>query len=95
MDIDLITNKSSRKRLITFKCKDIEGIEKYSAGLHMFEKIEYAKKSVYCNAKDENLYCISFKHSIGKVCLVLQLEEKMREAIRPYLDKSIAREAFM
>jgi hypothetical protein len=95
MDIDLITNKSSRKRLITFKCKDIERIEKYSAGLHMFEKIEYAKKSVYCNAKDENLYCISFKHSIGKVCLVLQLEEKMREAIRPYLDKSIAREAFM
>ena len=94
MDVDLITNKSARKRLITFKCKDIDRIEKYSKGLHMFEKIEYAKKSIYCNENDENLYCISFKHSMGKVCLVLELDEKMIEVMLPYMDKIIAREAF-
>ncbi len=94
MDVDLITNKASRKRLITFKCKDIDRIEKYTKDLPMFTKTDYAKKSFYCNAGDEDLYCISFKHRLGKICLVMQFDEGMREAVRPYLDKTIAREAF-
>lgn len=92
MDVDLITNKAARKRLITFKCKDIDRIEKYQKGLHMYEKSDYAKKSFYCNAGDDDLYCISFKHRIGKVCLVMQFNETMREAIRPYIDKTVAGE---
>ncbi len=95
IDVDIITGRTDRKRLITFKCKDIERIEKYTQGLPMFEKEQYAKKSIYCNAKDSDVYCISFKHKIGKVCLVMQIRENMREAMRPYLDKLIAREAFV
>ncbi len=94
IDVDLITNKAARKRLITFKCKDIDRIEKYTKNLAMYSKTDYAKKSFYCNENDEDLYCISFKHRMGKVCLVMQFDEGMREAIRPYLDKTIAREAF-
>lgn len=94
IDVDLITSRTNRKCLITFKCKDIERIEKYKEGLPMYEKEQYAKKNIYCNAKDDNVYCISFKHKIGRVCLVMQLPQKMQEAMLPYLDKLIAREAF-
>ena len=59
IDVDIITSRTDRKRLITFKCKDIERIEKYRQGLSMFEKEQYAKKSIYCNAKDEDVYCIA------------------------------------
>ncbi|MBE6729375.1 MAG: hypothetical protein E7568_03980 [Ruminococcaceae bacterium] len=94
IDVDLITNKSARKRLITFKCKDIDRIEKYTKGLPMFEKQQYDKKSIYCNEKDSDTYCISFKHRLGKVCLVMQINENMQNVITPYLDKILAREAF-
>ncbi len=95
IDVDLITGKNSRKRLLTFNCKDIERIEKYSAGSAMFLEGEYDKKSIYCNKGDTNVYCVAFKHrSIGKVCLVMQLPKKMQECMLPYLDKLLAREAF-
>lgn len=94
MDVDIITSRTDRKRLITFKCKDIERIEKYRQNLPMFEKEQYAKKSIYCNAKDEDVYCISFKHKMGRVCLVMQIKGNMQQAMLPYLDKLIAREAF-
>lgn len=95
IDVDMITSKKSRKRLISFKCKDIDRIERYTPGCAMYEKGEYSKKSIYCNASDEDVYCVSFKHSgIGKVCLVMQIPEKMQECMRPFLDKLIAREAF-
>lgn len=94
-DVDIITSKSNRKRLITFNCKDIDRIEPYVKGCAMYENGEYAKKSIYCNASDQDVYCVSFKHkSIGKVCLVMQLPQKMQEAMVPHLDKLIAREAF-
>lgn len=94
-DVDMITSKSNRKRIISFNCKDIDRIEVYTDGCAMFEKDNYDKKSVYCNASDSDVYCISFKHkSIGKVCLVMQLPEKMREAMSPYVNKLIVREAF-
>ncbi|MEE0946911.1 MAG: DUF6106 family protein [Acutalibacteraceae bacterium] len=94
MDVDLITSRTDRKRLITFQIKNIERIEKYRAGMPMFEKEQYDKKSVYCNATDEDVYCISFKHKIGKVCLVMQIKKNMQEAMLPYLDKLLVREAF-
>ena len=94
VDVDLITSKSNRKRLITFNCKDIERIEKFSVGLPMYEKEQYARKNIYCNVNEEDIYCISFKHRTGRVCLVMQLNEKMREAMRPCLAKLVAREAF-
>jgi acetate kinase len=35
------------------------------------------------------------KHKVaGKVCLVMQLPEKMRENMLPFLNKLVAREAF-
>lgn len=94
-DVDIITSKSNRKRIISFSCKDIERIEPYVKGCATFEKGEYDKKNVYCNAADEEVYCVVFKHkSIGKVCLVMQLPEKIRESMLPYLNKLVAREAF-
>ena len=94
-DVDIITSKSKRRRVISFNCKDIERIEPYKKGCAMYEKEEYDKKSVYCNALDEDVYCVAFKHkSIGRVCLVMQLPEKVSESMLPYLYKLVAREAF-
>lgn len=94
-DVDIITNRSNRKRILSFHCKDIDRIEVYDKGNSMYEKGEYDKKNVYCNANDEDVYCVSFKHkSIGKVCLVMQLPENIREAMEPYMNKLVVREAF-
>lgn len=95
VDVDIITSKSKRKRLITFDCKDIERIEVYTKNCPMYENGEYDKKSIYCNSSDSDVYCISFKHkSVGRVCLVMQIPSRMQESMRPYLNKLIAREAF-
>lgn len=95
MDVDIITGRTDRKRLITFNCKDIDRVEPYKPGCAMYEKGNYDKKSVYCNTGDADVYCVSFKHKrIGKVCLVMQLPEKMQNDMLPFMDKLVAREAF-
>ncbi len=95
MDVDMITSKTSRKRLISFKCSDIEKIEPYEKGCALYEKGNYDKKNIYCNATDSDVYCVVFKHKVaGKVCLVMQLPQKMRDNMLPFLNKLVAREAF-
>lgn len=92
-DVDIITSKSNRKRIISFNCKDIYSIEPYNK--EAFNNAQFDKKSVYCNANDDDVYTVCLKHKgIGKVCLVMQLPKKVQEAMLPYLDKLIAREAF-
>lgn len=93
MDIDIITAKSNRKRLVTFNCKDIDRIEKFSESSPMFTSDRYAKKTVYCNLGQEDIYCLSFNSKkIGKVCLVMQLNKKMREAMIETMDKLVIRD---
>ena len=95
MDVDMIQSKTNRKRLISFKCSDIEKIEPYEKGCALYEKGNYDKKNIYCNATDRDIYCVVFKHkTVGKVCLVMQLPEKMRENMLPFLNKLGARESF-
>lgn len=92
-DVDIITSRSNRKRILSFNCKDIYSIESYNK--EAFNNAQFDKKSVYCNVNDGDVYTVCLKHkSIGKVCLVMQLPKKMQEAMLPYLDKLIAREAF-
>lgn len=95
MDVDMIQSKTNRKRLITFNCSDIEKIEPYVKGCDLYEKGNFDKKNIYCNSGDSDVYCVVFKHkTAGKVCLVMQLPEKMRENMLPFLNKLVAREAF-
>ncbi len=95
VDVDVITGKTDRKRIITFNCKDIDRIEPYTPGCAMYEKGNYDKKNVYCNVGDSDIYCLSFKHrNIGKVCLVMQLPKKMQDGMLPFMDKLVAKEAF-
>ncbi len=95
MDIDIIQSKTNRKRVFTFKCSEIEQIEPYVKGSSLYDKGNFDRKNIYCNANDEDVYCVVFKHkAAGKVCLVMQLPEKMRENMLPFLNKLVAREAF-
>lgn len=95
MDVDMIQSKTNRKRLISFKCSEIEQIEPYVKGSSIYDRGTFDKKNIYCNAGDVDAYCVVFKHKVaGKVCLVMQLPEKMRENMLPFLNKLVAREAF-
>ncbi len=95
MDVDMIQSKTNRKRLISFKCSEIEQIEPYVKGNSIYDRGTFDKKNFYCNANDSDVYCVVFKHKVaGKVCLVMQLPEKMRENMLPFLNKLVAREAF-
>jgi hypothetical protein len=44
MDVDMIQSKTNRKRLISFKCSEIERIEPYVKGSSIYDRETFDKK---------------------------------------------------
>lgn len=95
IDIDIITAKSNRKRIITFNCSDIERIERYNPEKPLGEREKFDKSGVYCNKDDENAYSVVFKHTtFGSVCVTLDIPVAMQEKMLPFMNKLLSRDAF-
>lgn len=88
MDIDKITAKSSRKRILSFELSEVERIEKYCEDLSqdILNDCSYA-----CNKDDENA-CVLIIHPDGKIkrSIVIAPDEKMRVAMKKFLPKYVA-----
>ena len=83
VDIDKIVNKSSRKRLFTFECKQIEKIEK-------FDKNKIGKQQYHlCTDDMENamLFTVSCNDS-NNLKLVLSPNEKLLDYIKIFLPRT-------
>ncbi len=93
MDIDKITNRSSRKRKITFRLKDVLRIEKYSFQNPVV--IPGAKTEVYCNKNDERACFVLLEHkSHGKTVVVFAPNERMMSGMSGYIPRTVANDFF-
>ncbi len=83
VDIDKIINKSNRKRLFTFECKQIEKVEKFNKNLN--NKSEYR----FCTDDMENALLFTVNCNDGnKLELVISPNEKLMDYIKIFLPRS-------
>lgn len=93
LDIDKITAKSSRKRMITFACKDIQRIEKFNPSAPPV--INDAKTEIYCNLDDENACFVLVNHSKrGKLIVVFAPDARMRQGMSGSVPRIVSGDFF-
>ena len=86
LDIDRITAKSSRKRMMTIKCTKVEKYGEYRG-----QTAPGSVKNTYffCNKESENLvYMIAPVKDEGMVMIVTELDERMREAVEKFIPRT-------
>lgn len=93
MDIDKITNKSSRKRMLSFELPNVTRLEKYNASA--LNNVN-AKSVVFaCNTTDPNAYfMVAEKEGKGASYLVFSPDERIKEACIKFIPKFIVNSAF-
>lgn len=88
MDIDKITAKSSRKRVLSFELTAVERIEKYRKELPQ----DILKDCLFtCNQNDENAVLLVI-HPDGKPkkSIVISPNDKVKDAMKKFLPKYVA-----
>lgn len=85
-DVDCIIGKSSRKRIISFECTDIQRIGRYNP---KNPPVTDATEKHICGNTD-NAYFLLAKKGARKVLLVLSLDEKMLESIKSSVPRNVA-----
>lgn len=91
-DVDKITNRSDRKRLITFECSEIENFGKYDSSI----KTDGYKTRIFAaNADCDDLYYFSFNtQATGKTIVVIEPNEKMLDGIKRCIPRNIYFDVF-
>lgn len=78
LDVDKITAKSSRKRMVSIKCNQVEKYGEYKGQ----KAPGSAQTLMYCNPDSEGkVYLIAKDRNLGTVMLVIAPDERVREAI--------------
>ncbi len=87
MDIDKISARSTRKRVVSLKCNEFESFGKYTKGLENGKNFE--NKIVACDSVDSKdvYYCISKSAKYGKVFVIFNANDKMLKAMKPFISK--------
>lgn len=94
MDVDIIVAQRRRKRLLTVNCKEVEAFGRYKEEDHTQKN--YQTKIFACDSPvgEDVWYCSSRQKEKGLTILVFNANEKMLNAIKPYLPRPIMHEAF-
>lgn len=93
MDIDKITNKSSRKRLHSFELPNVTRIEKFNQGL--LNNINPKEILFACDRDDENAYfLVAEKEGKKTTYLVLSPDERIKSAMIKFIPRFISNSAF-
>ena len=93
MDIDKITNKSSRKRVLSFELQTVSRIEKYNPAL--LNSVNTKEVFIACNTNDENAYLmVSSTEGKDTNYLVFAPDERLRGAIVKFVPKFVSNSAF-
>lgn len=92
--VDKIINRSKRKRIVSFDTHLVEEMGKYEAEKHQgksYEKRLFVGESA--NGKDA--WYMTFRTpELGNTLLVFNPNEKVLTAIKPFLPRQVARDAF-
>ncbi len=86
LDVDRITAKSSRNRVVSIKCSTAE---KYGEYKGQPAPSSVAQTYRFCNEDSENqMYMIAPNRGEGTVMIIFAPEERMREAIEKYIPRN-------
>ena len=83
VDIDKIINKTSRKNVVSFECKEVEGVAKYS------HSVTYKNKLLVCTDDFENAYVFTITSNGIKYDLVFSPNEKLLDSFKIYIPRSV------
>ncbi len=86
LDVDKITAKSSRKRMVSIKCSKVEKYGEYKG-----QPAPGSVRQVYnfCNPDSEGqMYMIAENRGEGTVMIIFAPDERIREAIEKYLPRT-------
>ena len=93
MDIDKITNKSSRKRVLSFELQTVSRIEKYNPSL--LNSVNSKDVLIACNQDDKDAYLmVSSTEGKGTNYLVFAPDERLRSAVVKFVPMFVANSAF-
>ncbi len=88
-DLDKIIARSSRKRLLTFHCRDVEQLVPFTAG----EKLPSGTIMACSSPQDDSLWRCTVKHpQRGSVTFVFNASESLLGAMSKFLPGSVRRE---
>lgn len=91
MDIDKITAKRKRKRILNFKCANIERMGKYRPAEHA--NGSYTSTYVICNV-DENSFFAVIRQEKGLILVIFSPNEKIIDGMKKFLPRQVSRDAF-
>ena len=93
MDIHKITNKSSRKRVLSFELQTVSRIEKYNPSL--LNSVNSKDVLIACNQDDKDAYLmVSSTEGKGTNYLVFAPDERLRSAVVKFVPMFVANSAF-
>ncbi len=93
IDIDKITNKSSRKRILTFELGGVTRLEKYSPAA--VANIPQKELVFACNKSDPNAYLmVANRMGKGTVNVVFSPNDKIKSAVEKFAPKFIVNNVF-
>ena len=93
MDIDKITNKSSRKRVLSFELQTVSRIEKYNPSL--LNSVNSKDVLIACNQDDKDAFLmVSSTEGKGTNYLVFAPDERLRSAVVKFVPMFVANSAF-
>lgn len=91
MDIDKITAKRKRKRILNFKCANIERMGKYHPAEHA--NGSYSSTYVICNVDENSMFAV-IRQEKGLILVIFSPNEKIVDGMKKFLPRQVSRDAF-
>lgn len=94
MDVDQIIAQRRRKRLVTINFREVESFGRYHPEAH--QSGNYQSRVIACDhpASPELWCCVARLTQGGRTLVVFNANQKMLDAIKPFLPRPIMHEAF-
>ena len=83
VDVDKIINKTTRKNVISFECKEVEKVVKYDSNLI------YKNKLLICTDKFDEAYVFTVSSKGIKYDLVFSPNAKLLDSFKHYIPRSV------
>ncbi|MBQ2391237.1 MAG: hypothetical protein II306_05660 [Clostridia bacterium] len=90
-DIDRITGKKKRERLISTECSAFEEIGLYTPEVAArFKQRSFDARVTACNIGDEGLYYIIVRHPrLGNTLVIIQPDDRIKSALKKFVPRTV------
>jgi len=92
MDVDKITSKRKRKRILNFSFANVERMGEYRLAEHA--NTNYSKTYVLCNVDEKSMFAVVRHNTQGLILVVFSPSDKICDGMKKYLPRQVSRDAF-